>query len=371
MVDEKRLTEVLIDFARTLTQDFPIQAILDNFVARLPEVVLVTGAGVLLMGDDHELHFAAASDEVLLQVEGLQIEFDEGPCLETYRSEKPVLISDLGADRRFPRFSPRAREAGLAAVFAFPMAVNDNRLGALDVWCQTPGELAPEDVSAVQLLADVAASYVNNARVRTASLDRVEVLRQQTLHDSLTGLPNRVLMLDRLEQAIAKGRRSRRRVAVLFIDLDGFKLINDRYGHQIGDDVLSVVADRLRSVLRPGDTLARLGGDEFVVLCEELDDATKAEAVAARMTEVLTAPFRLANGRYVPLSASIGVAFADEGGSRLESILGAADAAMYLAKRAGGARYVVTEQPTISLASIPSQPMGDADAEAVKDSQSS
>ena len=151
MVDERRLTDVLTDFARTLTHDFPIQAILDNFVARLPRIVPVTGAGVLLMGADADMHFAAASDEVLLQVESLQIEFDEGPCLETYRTGKPVLIPDLGRDTRFPQFSPRAREAGLASVFAFPMSAGDIRLGALDVWRRTPGELEPADVSAVSV----------------------------------------------------------------------------------------------------------------------------------------------------------------------------------------------------------------------------
>jgi transcriptional regulator with GAF, ATPase, and Fis domain len=153
MVDEQRLTELLIDFARTLTQEYPIQAILDNFVECLPQVVPVTGASVLLIGDDHEMHFVAASDEVLLQIEGLQTEFDEGPCLETYRSGEPVLIPDLAHDRRFPRFSPRARDDGLAAVFAFPMSVDDHRLGALDVWRDTPGQLAPADVASVQLLS--------------------------------------------------------------------------------------------------------------------------------------------------------------------------------------------------------------------------
>lgn len=355
MVDEKRLAEVLTDFARTLTHDFPISAILDRFVTRLPEVVPVTGAGVVLMGADQEMRFVAASDDVLLQIEGLQIEYDEGPSLDTYRHGEPVLIPDLGRDRRFPLFSPRARDAGLAAVFAFPMSVDDVRLGALDVWRRTSGRLEPADVAAVQLLADVAASYVTNARSRTAVRERVETLRRQALHDPLTGLPNRVLLLDRLEQAIAKGRRTQRRVAVLFLDLDGFKRVNDQYGHQVGDRVLAAVAERLRSALRPGDTLARIGGDEFVVLCEELDDPHKAEAVAARMTGVLKAPFPVPDGRYVPLSVSIGVAFAGEGHHRLDTTLGAADAAMYLAKRAGGARYVITEERTITLPNLSTQ----------------
>lgn len=355
MVHQKRLTDVLSDFARTLTHEYPVQTILDDFVASLPRVVPVTGAGVLLMGADQDMHFVAASDDVLLQVESLQIAYSEGPCLETYRCGEPVLIPDLAQDSRFPQFSPRAREAGLAAVFAFPMSVDDHRLGALDVWRRTPGALESADVCAVQLLADVAASYVTNARSRAASHSRVELLRQQTLHDPLTGLPNRVLLHDRLEQAIAKGRRSQRRLAVLFIDLDGFKSINDRYGHQVGDDVLIAVAERLGSVLRPADTLARLGGDEFVVLCEDLDHTAKAEAVAARMAGALSEPFRLPNGRYVLVSASIGVAYAGEGHQQLDTILGAADAAMYQAKEQGGGRYVVTPELAPSLSRIPVQ----------------
>jgi len=165
-------------------------------------------------------------------------------------------------------------------------------------------------------------------------------LRHQALHDLLTGLPNRALLADRLAQMAARSKRRNRSCAVMYIDLDNFKHINDSLGHDVGDTLLVEVAQRLDSVLRDGDTVGRLGGDEFVVLAEETSEPLRAELLAERVLDVLAAPFTVDGGRRrVTVSASIGIA---EGvGLDPDRILRNADVALYRAKATGRHSYVV------------------------------
>jgi diguanylate cyclase (GGDEF)-like protein len=343
VIKKDRLSEVLVAFARTLVTDYPIQRVLDELSARVADVLPVTGAGVVLMGADTDLHFVSASDDVVLRIEALQIELGEGPCLEAYHTGDRVLIPDLRRDTRFARFSPRAVEAGLAAVYSFPLHIDGPRIGVLDAYQETSRTFDESDASVGQVLADVAATYVMNHRRRVGSLRTTEHLRQRTLHDALTGLPNRVLLRDRINQALAQTRRHGSGPAVLFIDLDRFKGVNDSLGHHVGDQVLRAVAGRLRGVLRPGDTLARLGGDEFVALCQDLGEAGQAVAVARRVTAALQRPFD-AGGDRVLVAASIGMAFATTGDESPESLLQEADAAMYRAKENGGGRFEIADE---------------------------
>jgi diguanylate cyclase (GGDEF)-like protein/PAS domain S-box-containing protein len=163
------------------------------------------------------------------------------------------------------------------------------------------------------------------------------LLTHQALHDYLTGLANRALFMDHLTQALARARRHADGIAVMFMDLDRFKLINDSLGHQAGDRLLRDVGDRLRRVIRPNDTLARFGGDEFTLLCEDISDEAQAEQVARRVVSLLSEPFIL-DGREVFLTASIGIALAD-GEMDADTLLRSADAAMYRAKERGKARF--------------------------------
>ncbi len=165
-------------------------------------------------------------------------------------------------------------------------------------------------------------------------------LREQVLHDPLTGAANRALFEDRLTQALLRGPRSGPpRVAVLFCDLDGFKAVNDCYGHATGDALLVDVFKRLRRAVRPPDTVARLGGDEFVVLCEDVDP-DDAPALAHRILHEMAAPFRLA-ARSVTVSASVGIAIADRPGEQASDLVHRADRAMYAAKAHGRAGVAI------------------------------
>ncbi len=165
-------------------------------------------------------------------------------------------------------------------------------------------------------------------------------LAHQAFHDSLTGLPNRALFADRLEHALARAERRGGKVAVLFLDLDNFKYVNDSLGHDAGDRLLAAAAGRLEGCVRPGDTVARLGGDEFAVLLEEVGDAGEATRVARRAVEALSGLFDL-GGREVFVGTSVGIALGEAGRERPDDLLRKADMALYEAKRGGKARYAL------------------------------
>jgi diguanylate cyclase (GGDEF)-like protein/PAS domain S-box-containing protein len=189
----------------------------------------------------------------------------------------------------------------------------------------------------VGLFAGLAVVAVERHRSRTE-------LAHRASHDALTGLANRSVFLDRLTMASARARRSRSWLAVLYCDLDNFKEVNDTYGHDVGDQLLIEFSQRLRSVVRPGDTAARLGGDEFTLLCEGLENPEEATAIAERMRHCLAQPFLIA-GQQILAPPSIGVAVVGGGGEPQE-VLDRADAAMYRAKRGGGNQWELTEVVT-------------------------
>jgi diguanylate cyclase (GGDEF)-like protein len=328
----RKLSDVLGEFARTMVTDFPIQAILDHLVTRIVEVLPVTSAGVTLISPTMDPRYVAASNADALRFERLQTELGEGPCLAAYTSGTKVLVPDLANDHRFQRFAPRAVQAGLTAVFTFPLNHGDRRLGALDLYRDAAGELSSDAIDAAHTLADVAAAYLINAQARADLQDMSDRSRDAALHDALTGLPNRTLLLERLHHAFSRSRRSSKTSAVFFVDLDRFKTVNDSYGHEVGDQLLIATARRLADVLRPGDTLARLAGDEFVILCEELEDDAQADTIALRMDAELSEPFVLPTVE-INLTASIGIAFTDRDIDSAEQVLHDADRAMYRTKR--------------------------------------
>jgi len=165
-----------------------------------------------------------------------------------------------------------------------------------------------------------------------------EQIRHLAFHDALTGLPNRLLFGDRLQMAVNHARRYRQRVAVLFVDIDRFKVINDSLGHTRGDRLLQDVAERLRDCLREDDTIARFGGDEFTLLLSSVARVEDALSVAGKILKALEAPFPQA-GRELFVTPSIGIALYPDDGQDLETLVKNADAAMYQAKEQGGNRY--------------------------------
>jgi diguanylate cyclase (GGDEF)-like protein/PAS domain S-box-containing protein len=171
-----------------------------------------------------------------------------------------------------------------------------------------------------------------------------ERLLHDAFHDALTNLPNRALLMDHLKLALARSQRAEKTMfAVIYLDLDRFKVVNDSLGHMIGDQLLIGIARRLENILRPGDTIARLGGDEFTILLEDIDDSNYVIQIAERIQSELSAPFSL-SGREVFTTVSIGIAISSKEYAQTEDILRDADTAMYRAKALGKARYEIFDK---------------------------
>ena len=337
MDSDEQLADILSEFARTMLTDFPIQGILDHLVQRIVEMMPVDGAGVSLISPGGSPRYTAASDETAMNYERLQSDLGEGPCMDAYASGQPVCVDDAREENRFPQFTQKALGAGLAAVFAFPLRHGDGQLGALDLYRNTPGPLEPSRLKSAQTLADVAAAYLINAGTRSELEAALLRSRKAALHDPLTGLANRVLLFEFLDQALRRDFRTRKLTTVLFCDIDHFKLINDAFGHRVGDELLVAVAERLAGLMRPSDILARLGGDEFVILCDGLDAIPQATTIAQRAIDSFDTPFTLSVGR-VEATLSIGIAVDGVSALSSDDLLNDADRAMYEAKRNGGAR---------------------------------
>jgi diguanylate cyclase (GGDEF)-like protein len=201
-----------------------------------------------------------------------------------------------------------------------------------------------QDLKLLETLAHHVSVSLENGRLEDslAELTKLkEELRHQAFHDSLTKLPNRTLFTERVAYALARRDRSRRAMAVLFLDLDDFKTINDSLGHTAGDHVLITVARRLHECLRPMDTVARLGGDEFGILLEDMADPSHALVAAQRILDALAVPAEL-DGREVSIRGSLGITL-DGHGDEADTLLRNADVAMYMAKRRGKGRYQLFE----------------------------
>ena len=318
--------------------DVPIQGILDHLVTRIADVLPGASAGVTLLSPAIRKGQVAASSDQARGFEAFQAVFRRTPSSSAYATGEMVAVPDLRTDKRFRQFATAAYQAGVASLFSFPLRHSEGPIGALNIYLDAGQELSPQDLRAAQTLADVTAAY---ARITQACEDASAAaarLQHSALHDALTGLANRVLLAQRVDHAAERAKRTNTTVVVLFADLDHFKRVNDSWGHAVGDELLVVVAQRLSTLIRPGDTLARVSGDEFVLLYEDVDDQGLAEALSRRVDGAFVSPFQVSVGP-LDITASVGVAFAGPGQDVSNQLIADAGIAMYQAKRKGGARH--------------------------------
>jgi diguanylate cyclase (GGDEF)-like protein len=267
-----------------------------------------------------------------------------------FKSGRPCISNDYMADPRLTRFRERLREMGTRSVVAFPLIKDGGSFGLFTVQSTELNTFTAELVDLLQRLADnVSFALVNFDRAdeKARADQRIEYL---ATHDSLTNLPNREMFNQLLHFSVAAARRHDRHFAVLFIDLDRFKIINDSLGHEAGDALLIEIGNRLRQSLRSSDVIARLGGDEFVVILENAGERIDVEAVAHDLLSALRQPMQLC-GHECHTTASIGIAMFPADGSDVQTLTKNADVAMYLAKEDGknGFRFFTKEVKAQSI----------------------
>ena len=292
--------------------------LLDETVRVLTETLRVEHCAIRELQPDgtHMDAVAAVGFEV-----GAEVPADEQRFAgHVLAGDEPIIVWEWASERRFS--VPSLRGRGIRATAAAAIRGRSGAFGVIGVHSATVGAFSGEEGQWLQSIADLLASALDRERSEA-------VMRHQSLHDALTGLPNRALLFDRVEHAFGRAARFGFGVAVLLLDVDGFKTVNDSLGHQAGDELLIEVGSRLTEVVRTSDTVARLGGDEFVVLAEVESDEEAFE-IAERIAQVWEQPFAVASGE-VFCSASVGIAVGREAQAPAK-MLREADAAMYRAK---------------------------------------
>jgi diguanylate cyclase (GGDEF)-like protein len=267
---------------------------------------------------------------------------DSSYLLADYPECERALVEQVSVvlDLDDPKLPPPEREymmsIGAKVLAVVPLVVAGKSTGLVELTVERQSIFDADRLRLASTMATEAGIMLENARL-------VEQLRHRAFHDPLTGLPNRALFRDRLAHALERSARDpNARCAVLFLDLDDFKRVNDRLGHDRGDDVLRTVAERLGAGIRQGDTVARLGGDEFTVLLEDAVDMDEVHATADRLALRLGRPIGEGDEE-VLIGVSTGIALSPEAGTTVDELLTNSDAAMYLAKAAGKGRVAVYE----------------------------
>ena len=263
------------------------------------------------------------SDKLKHHLRSISATFSDAPESMAITSGQPYLVEDLGAVRK--PWSELLRANGLLSVWSAPFFASDSdALGTLSVYTLLQWKPSPADVEILEMSRNMASLVLERSRLQAQLIDHA-------YHDSLTGLPNRRMARDRIANAIKRAARTRQGLAVLWIDLDRFKQINDQYGHPVGDAVLQQTAQRLTERLRSSDTLARMGGDEFMALIEGTISREGAQALAEDLLEVLATPMQV-DELELSVTASIGISIFPEDGETGDSLAQHADQAMYAAK---------------------------------------
>ena len=312
-------------------EGFPPEQLVDDAVAAVASTLNVELCELLVLTDARDGFLLSAGsgwepDLVRREIVSGASTYHPGFA---WSAKGPLVVADYASDERVDP-SPLLRRHGGVATIALSVAAKGHPRGVLAAHSTRPREFRPDEVDFLQAIANVLAE----AMARQAAED---TMRHRALHDPLTGLPNRTLLLDRATHWLERSERSVKTAAVLFVDLDHFKVVNDALGHELGDQLLRSVARRLRGALRPSDTVARVGGDEFVVFAESIGSEQEALTVAKRLAATLDDPFEL-GGHNHRVTASIGIAVWERGATA-EVMMRNADAAMYRAKERGRARF--------------------------------
>ncbi len=349
-----RLTDTTSELRHVIEMSHDLAATLDpknvgHALARHIALVAHADDCILSTWDpegDRVISFGCHPTERMADLEPFY-ELDRFPATRTVLETRSPLVVDVADPDADPYEVAELKSAGDRSLVMLPLVAHGQSIGIVELTSKRPNAFTERDIEIAQLLVREAAVTFENARL-------TDELRLLAYRDPLTGLANRSRLQDRVDHALARLRgRSPNRVAVLFIDLDHFKHLNDRFGHAKGDSALQAIAERIRTIIRPGDTAGRLGGDEFAILLEDVESEEVVQAVCERLVAGLSLPIDF--GDAAPMvGASIGYAMSDAD-STSEDLLRMADTAMYAAKSAGRGQVVAFRQELLDTAAARSE----------------
>jgi diguanylate cyclase (GGDEF)-like protein len=338
VLDERlRVVSRLHDAGRAVNSVHELDHVLGTILNGVVDMLGAETGSVMLVEDEELRGVAAVGNERAL---GARLSFGEGIAGRVAVVRNAMLINGEVSDGNFPGLRPR--RTPVESAISVPMVERDQLIGVLNVTAPATHLFNHRDLEAARAFAEYAAAAIAKARLYDNSRRKSEELAYRATHDALTGLPNRSMLRDRL----LRDGTSTSCGALLFIDLDGFKAVNDMLGHTGGDLLLEAVAGRLMSSVSTRDTAARVGGDEFAVFVTGGSDLRPAIAVAERLIQRLSEQFVVFD-EPVSVSASIGIAQWGVHGDSFEELFEAADHALYEAKKAGKNRWRVCARPAL------------------------
>ena len=341
----EELLPLLQDLGEQLLEGKSLTQSLSRLCAQLTQRLLSPLAWVSIRESDGDISVYAQAGDAGLNPGPSRLTDEERRCVESVLNSKRTIHLQEGAGE-VPRFVCGRPYPALLVV---PLRTRNLVFGVLALYGGRRDAFDPFTIEWVETLARHVSITLSLATLREKTEARIFHLVH---HDPLTGLPNRLLFSDRLKQAVERAKRHGRGVGVLFVDLDHFKAINDSLGHETGDALLKIVADRLVSCVRSSDTIARLSGDEFTLVLQDLNREQDAGHVAQKVLEAVSRPATVGN-REIPVTASVGMALYPFDASDPDTLVAQADRAMYRAKEQGGHcwQYVSEEMNAQRLAS--------------------
>ncbi len=336
---EQRHTQLMTEqrtfMLELITSEKSLDEILLTVAQQVERIKPHTLCSILLLdADQQHLHVAAAPslpDFYNAAIDGLAIGAGVGFCGNTAHMGQLTIVEDIANHPYWTNYLAIAQRANLAACWSEPIIGSQQKvLGTFTLYHRTPATPSQHDILLIEMLAHFVAIVIERKRDETN-------IQHLAHFDPLTHLPNRLLLEDRAHQAISVAQRAGTQLAVLFLDLDHFKNVNDNLGHRIGDILLIELAQRLQTLIRDEDTVSRLGGDEFIFVLPDIHPDAAAH-VAEKLLAATARPYQIQNHELI-LTASIGIAIYPQNGSDFDTLIKHADVAMYRAKNSGRNNY--------------------------------
>jgi diguanylate cyclase (GGDEF)-like protein len=341
-VTERKMGEYLERDRRRVLELVALDAPLERVLSKLATAVefqLGNPAAVMALQDGVlALHAPSLQPDWLCAIEEDRLALASGLSTSVWADPTGCGVTNIATDQPWGKIRPLAQSKGYQSCWSYLLRSGDDAPnGLLLVFSSKIGRPTAAELQVLRTAGDLARICIDH---HTTTRQLAHLVR----HDPLTGLPNRVFFQDRLQQAITLAGRSKKPIALLALDVDHFKEVNDTLGHDAGDSILRQFSDRIRAQLRQTDTIARMGGDEFMIVLPELQDARGAVVVAEKLVECLREPFRVA-GQDLHITTSIGIAAYPADGNDSATLQRRADEQMYKVKKAGRNNYSFCRRP--------------------------